>query len=94
MNVVKGSIVRSTAGRDRNTYYVAVEVSDRWIMLCDGRYRKLGAPKRKNPRHISPTAKVLRLEGMTDKQLRKQLAAFPTQNAGGNHDLMMDETER
>ena len=77
MNVVKGSIVRSTAGRDRNTYYVAVEVSER-----------------KNPRHISPTAKVLRLEGMTDKQLRKQLAAFPTQNAGGNHDLMMDETER
>ena len=58
MNVVRGSVVRALAGRDRDRFFVAVAVSDRCVYLADGRERRLSKPKLKNVKHISPTGAV------------------------------------
>ena len=84
MNVVMGSVVKALAGRDRDRFFVAVAVEGRCVSIADGKERKLLNPKRKNVRHISPTGTVADMTGMTDKKLRKTLAAFTTQGAGGN----------
>ncbi len=81
MNIVKGSVVRSLAGRDRDGYYVAVSVSDRLVYIADGKERKLQSPKGKNPRHISPTGLVIDLEDMTNKKLKKLTSELKTQGS-------------
>lgn len=81
MNIVKGSVVKSLAGRDRDRYFVAVLVTDRLVYLADGKERKLEKPKAKNPRHISPTCYVLDTEDMTNKKLKKLLSELKTQGS-------------
>ena len=58
MNVVRGSVVKALAGRDRDRFFVAVAVEGRCVSIADGKERKLLNPKRKNVRHISPTGTV------------------------------------
>ena len=79
MNIVKGSVVKSLAGRDQDRYYVAVSVEDRFILIADGKLHKLEAPKRKNVKHISPTGSVICDQGLTNKKLRKLLFELKTQ---------------
>lgn len=81
MNVVKGSVVKALAGRERDRFYVAVAILDRCVQIADGKERKLDKPKLKNVKHISPTGTVVDMTDMTDKKLRKILAAFLTQGA-------------
>lgn len=81
MNIVKGSVVRSTAGRDRGGYFVAVLVTDRLVYIADGKERRLEKPKAKNPRHISPTCQKFDIEDMTNKKLKKLLSELKTQGS-------------
>ena len=81
MKVVKGSIVKALAGREKDRFFVAEAVSDRCVYIADGKERKLSAPKMKNVKHISPTGRVLDMTDMTDKKLRKILSAFLTRSA-------------
>lgn len=76
MNVLQGSVVRSTAGHDKDTYFVVVGVDGRKVFIADGKERKLEKPKCKNIRHISVTDKTLDLAEITDKKLRKLLNEF------------------
>ena len=82
MKVVRGSVVKAEAGRDQDRFFVAVAVEDRFVYIADGKERALSRPKRKNVKHISPTGTRLDMTDLTDKKLRKALAAFMTQNAG------------
>ena len=93
MIVVKGSVVKSLAGRDQGRFFVAVAAEDRFVYIADGRERKLSAPKRKNVKHISPAGSVIDISGMTDKKLRKALAAFITQSAGGEIETKAERIE-
>ncbi len=79
MDIKVGSIVRSCAGRDKNSFYVAVGISDGFVYIADGRVRKLEKPKRKNIKHISPTNTVISIEALTNKKLKKALNEFSTQ---------------
>ncbi|MCC8130465.1 MAG: KOW domain-containing RNA-binding protein [Ruminococcus sp.] len=92
MNVVKGSVVRSLAGRDRGGYFVAVDVTDRFVTIADGKERKLSSPKRKNVRHISPTSHVIELSGMTDKKLKRLLRELEPEANG--EPLRPDENKK
>ncbi len=92
MNVDKGSVERSTAGRDRGGYVVAVEVTDRFVTIADGKERKLSKPKRKNVRHISPTSQVIELSGMTDKKLKRLLRELEPEASG--EPLRPDENKK
>mgnify|MGYP001084410321 CR=1 FL=1 len=81
MNIQIGSIVKALAGRDRYSYYVAVELHDGFVKIANGKERKLEKPKLKNTKHISPTHKVIDMNELTNKKLRRILMEFQTQNS-------------
>lgn len=76
MNVKKGLVVKAAAGRDKYSYFVVLEADERFAYIADGKSRKLEHPKRKNVKHLNPTAEVLCIDGITDKKLRKALSEF------------------
>ncbi len=73
MNILQGSVVKSLAGHDRNSYFVAVGIEERYAYIADGRERKLESPKKKNIKHLSVTAKSIDLQEITNNKLRKLL---------------------
>ncbi len=81
VNIQKGLVVKSTAGRDQGGYYVAVEAEDRFVFIANGKERKLEKPKRKNVKHISPTHRLIDTAGLTNKKLKRLLSEFSTQNS-------------
>lgn len=72
-----GKIVFSKAGRDKGKAMVITAVTENYLLVCDGKERKLEHPKRKNPKHLQFTN--TRLEPNlfeTNRALRKSLKAF------------------
>ena len=92
-----GQIVRATAGRDKGGLFCVIGVDERTshLLLADGRRRKAARPKRKKPGHMRPltgpeapyphpTIQKLNLgEPVTDRELRRALAAFKEGNTLG-----------
>ncbi len=76
MNVLQGSVVRSLAGHDKDTYFVAVKADGSNVYIADGKERKLESPKKKNIKHLLVTQKSIELSGITNKKLRKLLNEF------------------
>ena len=73
----QGSIVRSLAGRDKDSLLAVIESTDGTVRVCDGKERPLENPKRKNPRHLADTGFRIPPEAVvSNKALRKALAGF------------------
>lgn len=54
-----GEVVISTAGRDRGSFYLVVNIeSNKRIKVVDGVNRKFNNPKFKNSRHLKSTAYI------------------------------------
>ena len=93
MSNTKGSIVLANAGRDQDGLFFVVGEADGFVLLADGKRRKLEHPKRKNPVHLCPVLSegfdhiVIRklTEGtpVTNRELRQALAAFKEGNTLG-----------
>lgn len=47
-----GRFATSRAGHDKSELYVIVAQEAGFVYLCDGKYRLLGRPKKKNLKHI------------------------------------------
>ncbi len=48
-----GGICRSRQGRDKDRYYLIKSINgDGTVMLVDGNFKRLAAPKRKNVKHL------------------------------------------
>ncbi len=75
---IKGLIVRSTSGRDLGRFYVIVAISeDGFVRLADGKLHSIRNPKRKNPKHLAFTARVVAVDQTTtDRKLRQWLAPY------------------
>ncbi|MCQ2442404.1 MAG: KOW domain-containing RNA-binding protein [Oscillospiraceae bacterium] len=77
-------IVLSLAGHDEGKLFVVTGIDGEFLLLADGKGRKLEAPKRKKKKHVrcvgtSAHPAIIRLhrgEPTTNKQLRCALAAF------------------
>ncbi len=80
MEIVKGSLVRACAGRDKGSLFVAVGVSGGFVYICDGKSRPLERPKRKNPKHISPMHVTVDTDGLTNKKLRRLISQYLTRS--------------
>ena len=79
-----GCVVKAVAGHDAQGYFAVVGVDEQFVLLADGRRRKLEKPKRKNICHIRKTNTRLDPTSLsTDKKLREALRAFQ-ENEGGN----------
>ena len=60
-------VVVSTAGRDQGQLFYVLEADDTYLMLVDGKGRRIEKPKRKKRKH---TNKVLRSETRVAEKLR------------------------
>ena len=90
MHNCTGWIVRSTAGHDRDGLFCVVGAEQEgYLLLADGKRRKLARPKRKKPGHVAvedreymdPVIQCLRTgQAVSDRALRRALAAFRTQS--------------
>ncbi len=75
MQLRKGSVVRSRAGRDKDKLMAVIGTDGKVLLLCDGKERRLEKPKRKNPLHVAATKTVLDDSAMaTNRSLRRALA--------------------
>ena len=75
MNIRKGTVVISGAGRDKGKCLAVIGVSDgRWL-VADGGERPLKRPKHKNPAHLKVTETVLPPEAFRgNRALKKALS--------------------
>ena len=60
-------VVVSTAGRDAGSLFYVLEADDTYLLLADGKGRRIEKPKRKKRKH---TSKVLRSETRVAEKLR------------------------
>jgi ribosomal protein L14E/L6E/L27E len=74
MELVKGSVVISKAGRDKGYYLAVMSITDDGVYVCDGKERPVERPKKKNPLHLAKTHFVLSEEKTaTNRSLKKAL---------------------
>ncbi len=66
-----GQVVRSKAGRDKGKVFVVLGVvDDEYVLIADGDYRGLDAPKKKKIKHLIVYKTVL--EDLNEKLRTKQ----------------------
>ena len=91
MDIVKSNIVKSTAGRDEGDLYFVLDIQEEFLLLADGKRRRVENPKRKKCKHVAfvgeshsvVAEKIRSSEKITNSELRKALAACI---GGGNQD--------
>lgn len=72
-----GNVVFSKAGRDKEKAMVIVAETENYLLVCDGKERRLERPKRKNPKHLRFTNQYLKAHQFeTNRALRKTLKAI------------------
>ena len=84
MEIAKSNIIRSDAGRDKGKIFAVLAVEGEFLLLADGKSRKVENPKRKKRRHVLFVSaeenrladKLKRGEKITNSELRRTLAIF------------------
>jgi ribosomal protein L14E/L6E/L27E len=77
MELRRGTVVRSLAGRDAGSFLVVLSADGSSAAVCDGKRRSLYHPKNKNQKHLSATRTVLpESELKTDRGIRLALKPF------------------
>ena len=72
VRVKEGTIVKSLKGHDEGRVYAVVATAgEDFVLLCDGKYRKLDNPKQKRVRHVEVLCETEFLSDLTDKKLRE-----------------------
>ena len=77
MDLVRGLVVRSAAGRDKGGFFTVLEADAQFAVLCDGKRRSLSHPKKKKHKHLFATKTVLPEGSMqTNREIRCALKGF------------------
>ncbi len=88
-----GRVVISKAGRDKKRAEVIVKKTENYLLVCDGKERRLERPKRKNPKHLSFTNTVLERDSFkTNKSLKKALAVYRDSAKKGEEPKCLSKT--
>ena len=82
MKLSKSDIVLSLSGRDKGKYFFVVDTAGEYVMIADGRYRKLEQPKKKKRKHLlliqqassGVAAKICSGDKVLNSELRRELA--------------------
>ena len=95
METDRSSLIVSKAGRDKGQLFFVLETDGDYVLIADGKGRKLEKPKRKKKKHIqivpgtdSRVAEKIRGgDKVLNSELRRELAVFSqkfnSQNQGG-----------
>ena len=77
MELKKGTVVYSLAGHDKNTFQVVLDFDDKYVLVCDGKYRPIEKPKKKKIIHVKVSNTVLsESDIITNRSVRAALRAF------------------
>ena len=95
MDISKSDIIISLAGRDKGKLFYVVDVEENFVLIADGKGRKLENPKRKKLKHVRRVSrtetrvalKIRNGDKVLNSELRRDLATFGqqfnSQNQGG-----------
>ena len=95
MDISKSDIIESLAGRDKGKFFYVMDVEDNYVLIADGKGRKLENPKRKKLKHVRRVSrtetrvamKIQNGDKVLNSELRRELAVygqkFNSQNQGG-----------
>lgn len=91
MDIAKSNIVQSIAGRDEGDLFFVLDTQGEFLLLADGKRRRVEKPKKKKCKHVSLVGeshsvvaeKIRSSEKITNSELRKALAVC---TGSGNHD--------
>jgi len=91
MDIARSDIVKATAGRDKGKLFFVTGEEGEYLLLADGKSRRLERPKRKKRKHVvfqaryaCRTAEKIRDgEKLSNSELRRTLAQF---SGDGNPD--------
>ena len=84
MEIRKASMVEATAGREKGKPFFVLDADGDYLLLADGKSRRVEAPKRKKRKHVRFLAegsgrvaeKIKGNERVTNSELRKAIAAY------------------
>jgi len=78
MDVCKGSLVYSKAGRDKGKLFMVIDLVDGYLYVADGDTRRIGNPKKKKQKHINATNFVadIDFDTISDSVIRKVLSEY------------------
>lgn len=95
MDICKADLVISLAGRDQGKLFYVVDTQTEFVLIADGKGRKLENPKRKKLKHVRRVSradtrvaqKLASGDKVLNSELRRDLAIlgqqFNSQNQGG-----------
>lgn len=84
MELIRGMVVRSKAGRDGDSFLVVLEVLDGFVLVADGKQRPIEHPKRKSIKHIAITQQLVTEEQLqTNRSIRHVLSDFKSHTCEG-----------
>ena len=95
MDISKSDIIESMAGRDKGKFFYVIDTEDNYVLIADGKTRKLENPKRKKLKHVRRVSrtetrvavKIQNGDKVLNSELRRDLATFGqqfnSQNQGG-----------
>ena len=95
MDIGKSDMIVSLAGRDKGQLFFVVETDGDFVLIADGKGRKLETPKRKKRKHIQKVLqadtrvaeKIRNGDKVLNSELRRELAVFSqkfnSQHQGG-----------
>ena len=89
MKISESDIVVSVNGRDSVKMFFVIEVDEEYVLLADGKRRRVDKPKRKKIKHVQlvsasggRTAEKIRIgEKITNSDIRRALAAIAAGNS-------------
>ena len=92
--IQKSDIVLSQSGRDQGRMMVVLDTDADYLLLADGRLRRVESPKRKKRRHVRKlplyasrvAEKIRNGDKVLNSELRRELAIYGqknSQNQGG-----------
>ncbi len=86
MEIQTGHIVRALAGHDSGSLYCVIETEGDFLLLADGKGRKLTQPKRKRKKHVELAGGFGPMSAIpdSDRELRRVLAQTRDQLYGGS----------
>lgn len=76
MELRRGMLVKSKAGRDKDCIYVIGDVKNEYVYLADGDLRPLSRMKKKNIRHLQPILKIRAEDISSDSVIRKVIREY------------------
>ena len=87
MSMERAQIVRSLAGHDKGELFCVMDTDGEFLLLADGKHRKVESPKRKRVKHVAsagecrhPTIEKLRAGNpVGNQELRRAIAALRDQ---------------